>query len=78
METDIDHVHVLLEYSPRVSVSDIIRQLKQYSTYQMWDYHTEYFPDSIGNTKFFGLTDILPVVLVKCLRRSLRYIQNQG
>lgn len=39
METDKDHVHILLEYSPKISVSDIVRQLKQYSTYQMWNYH---------------------------------------
>lgn len=42
METDKDHVHILLEYSPKISVSDIVRQLKQYSTYQMWNYHKEY------------------------------------
>lgn len=30
METDKDHVHILLEYSPKVSVSDIVKQLKQY------------------------------------------------
>lgn len=36
METDIDHIHILLEYNPKVSVSEIIKQLKQYSTYQMW------------------------------------------
>ena len=35
METDKDHVHILLEYSPKVSVSDIVKQLKQYSTFQM-------------------------------------------
>ena len=29
METDKDHVHILLEYSPKVSVSDIVKQLKQ-------------------------------------------------
>ncbi len=33
METDKDHVHILLEYSPKVPVSDIVKQLKQYSTY---------------------------------------------
>lgn len=35
METDKDQVHILLEYSPKVSVSDIVKQLKQYRTYQM-------------------------------------------
>ena len=33
METDKDHVHILLGYSPKASVSNILKQLKQYSTY---------------------------------------------
>ena len=28
METDKDHVHILLEYNPKVSVSNIVKQLK--------------------------------------------------
>ncbi len=28
METDKDHVHILLEYSPKVFVSNIVKQLK--------------------------------------------------
>ena len=47
METDKDHVHILLEYSPKVSVSDIVKQLKQY-----WKHHIlwsdGYFACSIG------------------------------
>ena len=42
METDKDHIHILLEYNPKVSVTDIVRQPKQYSTHQMWKYHSEY------------------------------------
>ena len=40
METDIDHIHILLEYRPKDSVSDVVKALKQYSTYRMWlKYH---------------------------------------
>ena len=35
METDKDHIHILLDYRPNVPVSLIVKQLKQYSTYQM-------------------------------------------
>ena len=42
MENDEDHVHILLEYSSKVCVSNIAKQLGQYSTYQMWNYHEEY------------------------------------
>ena len=36
METDREHVHILLSYNPTVSVSKIAKYLKQYSTYYMW------------------------------------------
>lgn len=36
METDRDHIHILLEYSVKESISDIVKQIKQYSTYRMW------------------------------------------
>lgn len=52
METDKDHIHILFEYSPKASVSNIVKQLKQHSTYL----------NSIGNTKYFCLMDILLVV----------------
>ena len=39
METDIDYIHILLEYSPKHSISNIIKNLKQYSTYKMWKFH---------------------------------------
>ena len=42
METNKDHVHILLEYSPKVSASDIVKQLKQNSTFQMWQHYKEY------------------------------------
>lgn len=36
METDRDHVHLLVEYSPAQSVLEIVRLLKQVSTYRIW------------------------------------------
>ena len=38
METYLDHVHILLDYMPNTSVSNIVK----HSTYQMWKYHREY------------------------------------
>ena len=37
METDKDHVHILLEYKPSQRVSDIVAGLKQNSTYCAWN-----------------------------------------
>lgn len=38
IETDKDHVHLLVRYKPSTSVSIIAGQLKQHSTYHMWKY----------------------------------------
>lgn len=39
METDKNHIHILLEYNPRQSISNIVQNIKQHSTYRMWKYH---------------------------------------
>ena len=39
METDKDHIHILLEYKSKYSVSEIAKILKQYSTDKMWKAH---------------------------------------
>lgn len=37
METDKDHIHILLEYKPTMAVSIIVKQLKQYTTFHIWE-----------------------------------------
>lgn len=36
IETDKDHVHILLEYNPTERICDIVRILKQRTTYWLW------------------------------------------
>ncbi|MBD1430976.1 transposase, partial [Sphingobacterium litopenaei] len=35
-ESDLDHIHFLIRYIPRVSITSIVRKLKQESTYYIW------------------------------------------
>lgn len=39
METDKDHVHFLIRYIPRLSITMIVRKLKQESTIAIWQKH---------------------------------------
>lgn len=60
METDRDHIHILLQYPPTVSVTDIVRALKQESTYYTWRHHANvlkrhYWAEQLS----YGLMDIL-------------------
>lgn len=36
METDKDHIHILLQYNPTDSITKIVSMLKQCSTYYAW------------------------------------------
>ena len=36
METDNDHIHLLIRYIPKLSISQIVRRLKQTSTEKIW------------------------------------------
>lgn len=79
METDKDHVHILLEYSPKVSVSDIVRQLKQYSTYQMWKHHEEYLSKQYWKHRILWSDGYFACSIGQVSQEIIeRYIQNQG
>jgi len=39
-QSDIDHIHFLIRYIPRLSISQIVRRLKQQSTYHIWQLHS--------------------------------------
>ena len=41
METDLDHIHILLQYSPTDPVARIVSLLKQYSTYYAWKNYSD-------------------------------------
>ena len=36
METDKDHIHLLIKYPPNITVTSIVRVLKQVSTNRVW------------------------------------------
>ena len=42
METDKDHIHILLQYNPTDSINYIVAAIKQYSTYYAWRNHCFY------------------------------------
>lgn len=36
MESDIDHIHLMIQYLPRISISSIIAKIKQITTFRLW------------------------------------------
>jgi len=41
-ETDRDHIHLLLAIKPSTSISDVVKILKQHTTYTVWQEHRQY------------------------------------
>ena len=79
METDRDHIHILLGYSPRTNVSDIAKQLKQYSTYQVWKCHTGYLAKQYWKRKILWSDGYFACSIGQVSQAIIeKYIQNQG
>ena len=53
METDKDHVHFLIRYIPRLSISSMVRKLKQESTFAIWQKHKMILSKNLWAEKTF-------------------------
>ncbi len=53
MESDKDHIHLLLDYEPKVSVSSIANRLKSISTNRVWKKHVEILKQEFWKEKTF-------------------------
>lgn len=53
METDKDHIHFLIRYTPRLSIASIVRKLKQMSTGVLWNDYAPLLHKSFWNERTF-------------------------
>ena len=42
MQSDIDHIHILVDYEPVVSIFEIVHRIKQLSTYRIYKRYSEF------------------------------------
>ena len=42
VESDVNHFHLLISYPPNISVTAVVRKLKQLSTVSLWKYYPNY------------------------------------
>ncbi len=52
METDIDHIHLMIQYIPRVSISAIVNCIKSISTKRIWKLHQEFLQKHFSQKLF--------------------------
>jgi putative transposase len=79
MESDISHIHFLIRYIPRLSVSSIVRKLKQESTKQIWSLYSDVLSQEFWLEKTFWSDGYFACSIGEASPETIReYILNQG
>ncbi len=81
METDIDHIHLMIQYIPRLSISSIVNRIKSITTKKIWKLHKEYLKKHFWKEKTFSHRECKHKVcsIGEASPETIQnYIRNQG
>lgn len=79
METDRDHIHILLQYNPTDSITGIVTALKQHSTYMVWKSHGSFLRHHYWKEKTFWSDGYFAASVGQVSQAAIeRYIEQQG
>ena len=78
-QSDLDHIHFLIRYIPRLSISQIVRRLKQESTRQIWLLHPTTLRKQYWYQKLLWSSGYFVCSIGEASPDTIReYILNQG
>ncbi len=78
-EIDQDHIHILIRYSPKWSILEIVRLLKQLTTYRMWQKHNKYLSRHFWKERTFWSDGYFSCSIGNVSKEIiLKYIQEQS
>lgn len=78
-ESDIDHLHFLIRSIPRLSVSSIVRRLKQESTLAIWKKHQRLLSNHFWKEHTFWSDGYFVCSIGEASPQTIRhYILSQG
>ena len=79
METDKDHIHLLVEYPPTIAISHLVKTLKQKSTYEIWQRHDSLLRKVYWQKRIFWSDGYFACSVGQASQSTIeRYIKNQG
>ena len=79
METDSDHIHYMIEIPPTISVSKIVKLIKSYTTYHIWQLNYDYLKKFFWKEKTFWTDGYFVSTIGNVSENTLKnYIENQG
>lgn len=79
METDNDHIHILLSYDTTERVCDIVRTLKQETTHYLWQKHSSFLSEQYWKKKIFWSDGYFACSIGEVSSSAVqKYIEDQG
>lgn len=79
METDRDHIHMLIQYNPTDSITSIVRTLKQYSTWQAWQFFEPMLSKHYWKERTLWSDGYFAASIGQVSQATIEhYIENQG
>lgn len=79
MEVDVDHIHILIRYIPRLSISSIVNRLKAISTNRIWKLHKTFLSKHFWKEHTFWTDGYFVSSIGYASQETInKYIENQG
>ena len=79
MNSEIDHLHMLISMKPSVSVSQIVRALKQESTIYIWNKYRKELKKNFWKENTFWSDGYFVASIGNANEQTIqKYIENQG
>jgi len=79
METDKDHIHILVDIPPTLAPSKLVKSLKQETTWNIWKTHQSYLKKCYWKENTFWSDGYFVCSTGDASTETIRkYIENQG
>ena len=79
MEVDVDHIHILVRYIPRLFISSIVNSLKVVSTNRIWKIHKVFLLKHFWKEHTFFTDGYFVSSIGHASQETIdEYIRNQG
>lgn len=79
METDKDHIHYMIETTPNINLSNIVKTMKSYITYHILEKYSAYLSKCFWKERTFFSDGYFISSIGNVSQETLKnYIENQG
>jgi len=79
METDQDHIHMIVNYKPHIAITQIVRRLKSMSTVAIWKTHGSILKNHFWKEKTFWSDGYFAASIGNASNETVKkYIEEQG